>query len=396
MDIVRNLLRAVAPYADGDLSDRFNYCYSTTIFVILSAFISGWSFVGTPIQCWFPAYYKGWWIEYALDYCFVQNTYFVPFTDVKPSNYFDIAEHIIPIPKNVTAREEKLIGYYQWVPFILALQAILFYLPVVLWRTFYNCNGVKVQVICDTCNIKSNMASSDRVKNMDKIAGFLAHNQTIQNNFGNGNIHHLTSGKLLIIGYLAIKLIYVLNAVIQFLLLQKLLGVESIWWGGDVLSDIMHGREWPETSHFPRVTLCDFTVRVLGNLHRHTVQCVLMINMFNEKIFIFVWFWLLTAAFLSIHSFGYWLFTSVTNYTGRKMIDIATVRGQRRKFLVDEFLTDVLRPDGLFLIRLIQANSGDLVTYELIKTLWQRFLESRIEPPPYSETTKKSVTESGL
>jgi hypothetical protein len=50
-------------------------------------------------------------MEYALDYCYVQNTYFLAFTDiVKPDNYFDIASHIIPIPKNHTEREEKQIG----------------------------------------------------------------------------------------------------------------------------------------------------------------------------------------------------------------------------------------------------------------------------------------------
>lgn len=54
--------------------------------------------------------FLGWWIEYALDYCYVQNTYFLGFTELKPDNWFDIAEHIIPIPKNHTERDEKQLG----------------------------------------------------------------------------------------------------------------------------------------------------------------------------------------------------------------------------------------------------------------------------------------------
>uniref|UniRef100_A0A915Q2I4 Innexin n=1 Tax=Setaria digitata TaxID=48799 RepID=A0A915Q2I4_9BILA len=408
MDIVRSLLRAIKPLPDGDSSDRINYCFSTTILVVLSAFISGWSFVGSPIQCWFPAYYRGWWIEYALDYCFIQNTYFIPFTDVVPNNYWDIAEHVIPIPKNITQREDRLIGYYQWVPFILAIQAILFYLPVIVWRTLYATIGIKVGVICDTCDIRSNMVTRDRLRNIEKVASFLTYEQNIHSSLDGRINRHLSSGRFLITSYLFMKFLYALNAVLQFWIIKKLLGVESIWWGAQVFDDLIHGLEWPQTGNFPRVTLCDFSVRVLGNLHRHTVQCVLMINMFNEKIFLFLWFWLLIISTISVLSFLQWLVLSVTSNAGREMIgvylekiDPTTAHTSRRRAIIDEFVAEKLRPDGIFLIQLVKANSGDIVTCELISTLWQSFITNRINPPPYTEpllSGKKKISsdETGL
>lgn len=52
-------------------------------------------------------------MEYALDYCYVQNTYFVPMTDVKVHNAFDFGSHMVELPRNYSERDEKQIGKYK-------------------------------------------------------------------------------------------------------------------------------------------------------------------------------------------------------------------------------------------------------------------------------------------
>lgn len=63
-------------------------------------------------------------------------------------------------------------------------------------------------------------------------------------------------------------------------------------WGAHILIDIFSGRDWEASGNFPRVgffrfslnlrdfkvALCDFTVRTMANVHRFTIQCVLMLN----------------------------------------------------------------------------------------------------------------------
>uniref|UniRef100_A0A914RQZ2 Innexin n=1 Tax=Parascaris equorum TaxID=6256 RepID=A0A914RQZ2_PAREQ len=58
-------------------------------------------------------------------------------------------------------------------------------------------------------------------------------------------------------------ILYTVNIVGQIFLLNTFLGNRSKWYGLQVLNDLMNGREWEESGHFPRVTLCDFEVKVL-------------------------------------------------------------------------------------------------------------------------------------
>ena len=82
-------------------------------------------------------------------------------------------------------------------------------------------------------------------------------------------------------------------------------------FGFHVAKHLLRGDEWDQSQRFPRVTLCDFHIRQNTNVHRYTFQCVLPINLFNEKIFIIVWFWFLFVALVTITSLLHWLAKSL-------------------------------------------------------------------------------------
>uniref|UniRef100_A0A0M3IMM4 Innexin n=1 Tax=Ascaris lumbricoides TaxID=6252 RepID=A0A0M3IMM4_ASCLU len=189
-------------------------------------------------------------------------------------------------------------------------------------------------------------------------------------------------GAYVSIVYLFVKGLHFGNVVLQFVVLNNFLETsEYPLFGGHVLYDLLmahnyraaiQGREWRDSGKFPRVTLCDFEIRVLGNVHRHTVQCVLVINMFTEKIFVFLWLWLLLLSFgtainlvvwtLSL-AFAAWRHSFVT-----KFLECESDQTHR-------FVHHFLRPDGVFLLHMIAAHAGNIMCARLTESLWMRFLQ---------------------
>ncbi|VDD74102.1 unnamed protein product [Mesocestoides corti] len=85
--------------------------------------------LGKPIQCWIPQEFTRGWEEYAENYCWVANTYFAALQKRLPLIPDRRASHLV---------------YYQWAPIALATQALLFYLPCLIWRIGMRHSGFSV------------------------------------------------------------------------------------------------------------------------------------------------------------------------------------------------------------------------------------------------------------
>lgn len=61
-----------------------------------------------------------------------------------------------------------------------------------------------------------------------------------------------------------------------------------------------------------QVTFCDIYVRQFGDVIKpFTVQCVLMINMFAEKIYIFLWLWSVVLIGVAVLNLFSWLYRTL-------------------------------------------------------------------------------------
>ena len=81
------------------------------------------------------------------------------------------------------------------------------------------------------------------------------------------------------------NLVYIVCYGQIIILLQYVLGDGYHVFGWQALKDLILGLDWQASPMFPRITLCSFEIRRLGqNIHRYTVQCLLSVNLFNEKV----------------------------------------------------------------------------------------------------------------
>jgi hypothetical protein len=373
MDKLSSFLESISkPRYEEDFVDRLNYRVTGYVLLAASITLSAKTFLGDPLQCWVPAQFKGAWEQYVENYCFVENTYWVPMER--------------DLPNDIGERDRQELSYYQWVPFVLALQALMFNIPHIIWRMLNWLSGIEVRAIITMASTPPGLDGEAFQKTIDMIARHLKGGLSLSEKDSLSTssnpfawVARWTSGLVgayITITYLMVKILFIVNCILQFVLLNAFLGTNLNYWGVEILSNLVAGKDWSDTGHFPRVTMCDFQVRQLGNLHRWSVQCVLMVNMLNEKVYLFLWWWLLIVTIVTILNFIYWLVASSIGAFRKEFLERMLnaqgifIQSTEDRVLFDRFANTLVRSDGVVVLRLLVRNAGEIVGSGVVATLW--------------------------
>ncbi|KAK3928518.1 Innexin inx2 [Frankliniella fusca] len=229
-------------------------------------------YVGEPIEC--VVHKEPLSKEVMNSYCWIHSTFTVPkWIDGRIGK--DVSH---PGVSSYTDRDEiKYHSYYQWVCFVLFFQAVLFYIPRYLWKTWER--GLIKNMLQSLGNPV--LDEETRTKEKKKLAEYLYKSLR----------HH----KSYAVRFFICEALNFVNVFGQIYLMDSFLGGEFTTYGYSVIgfSEMQpEDRGDPMSFVFPKVTKCTFHMfGASGSVQTIDSLCVLALNILNEKIYIFLFFW---------------------------------------------------------------------------------------------------------
>lgn len=253
--------------------------------------------------------------------------------------------------------------YYQYIPIILFLQAVFFYIPHYLWKNWEN--GI-VSTICKQLH-ENRFAPNEYIESNYHMIEYL------QNCF--------TFSNLLVYKYYLCHVIMFINLIVQITVLNAIFNNQFVTYGIDAFyysfidSDIyglrdMHGKSTTELNSpmdfvFPKITKCSMEVlSEAGNrLDQYSFMCVLPLNIVHDKFFLVLWFWFLILTVLTVAQL---IFDTLC-------ITIPMLRKRLFKRRFGPYLSDCSQHSSnlseWFLLYLIGSNSDQFAFTALLKKL---------------------------
>ncbi|XP_063379017.1 innexin inx3 [Cydia fagiglandana] len=343
---------------------RMHYRITSAMLFLFCILVTANNLIGDPISC----ITEGSIPQHVLNnFCWITYTFTLP--------YSPAVQHAHPGVNNLGnennhgADDKRIHAYYQWVPFMLFFQGLLFYIPHWIWK---NWEEGKVRMISD--GIRGTVAniSDDRNKRQNRLVEYLIDTLNMHNTYS--------------FGYFFCEALNFINVVGNIFFLDKFLNGAFLTYGTDVVRFSNMNQEQrtdPMIEVFPRLTKCTFhKYGASGSIQKHDSLCVLALNILNEKIFIFLWFWFIILSIVSglalVYSAAVILLPSTREQILKRRFRFGTPKGVEalvRKTQVGDFL----------LLHLLGQNMSMRVFGEVLDELSRR-LHLGSNPPSAPST----------
>ncbi|XP_022251566.1 innexin shaking-B-like, partial [Limulus polyphemus] len=286
LDIIRSVKSLLKTSRIQIDSNVFRLHCTITVILLLSftVVVSMKQFVGEPIDC---IRSRGVPQSVINTYCWIHTTF------TMPSAYDKKVGKEIPypgvdigyFPDDSHTPKFKYHKYYQWVCFMLFFQAALFYFPKWLWKLW---EGGRIQALVMDLDI--GLCAETEKKQKKKLL-----------------VDYLTSSSgqhdWYAVRYFFCEVLAFVNVIGQMFLMNRFFDGEFLTYGLDVIkfSEMEQSERLdPMIRVFPRIAKCRiFKFGPSGNLESDDALCLLPLNVINEKIYIFLWFWFILLAFLT-------------------------------------------------------------------------------------------------
>lgn len=283
---LKNFLCLRSPNTDSVVS-KLHYRLTVGILVCFFVLTTATQFFGSPISCItqddVPA-------EFLDTYCWLQTTF-----SVKTAWDLRVGQQV-PYPGvHRTDDPESVVhhGYYQWVCFVLLLQAFMFYIPHWIWTSV---EGGLIR------QLKPGLESAvipeeDRKYRRRLVIRYF--------------LRHLRCHKTYVATFMLSQVLNPVNVIGQMLLLDRLLNGHFTQYGFEVVRFLQ--RDWknrtdPMVRVFPRMTRCTFyRYGSGGGVQSYESMCLLPLNIINEKVYVFLWFLFAILAAASVVSLVCWI-----------------------------------------------------------------------------------------
>ncbi|XP_043229950.1 innexin inx2-like [Amphibalanus amphitrite] len=253
---------------------QLHYKWTRLLLFVFCIIVSLNSLIGKPIACTGTAEARL--QEVMQTYCWITGT----FTYEKYFRDNQIgASQLTKVgvgPGHPEHDEKKHITYYQWVPIVLFLQGVLFYVPHWIWKMF---EDHRIRHLIEGM-VEARMEEKKRRQRQALVVRYLVDSKGTNEWYA--------------YQYVFCEILNFANVILNLALTDKLLGGDFFTLGTRLIKYDPEDPTSVDPSHytFPKQTKCTFQYfGASGTVSTIDSICILPINIFNEKLYAMLWFW---------------------------------------------------------------------------------------------------------